>query len=121
MANTYSIVKIILMIFLIIVLVIMLVYFVRSIVEINKNSYNRKNEINQAITTALIAANAVLGLVGAYKEHFLFTLIFAILQTVLIILGLFLNAETWFAIPWIGSAILAYVFAFLIRQGHTTA
>jgi len=121
MANAFSIVKIVLMVFLIIVLVLMLVYFVNAVVAINKNQYNRKDNINHAITTALIAANAVLGLVGAYKEHFLFTLVFAILQTVLIILGLFLNAETWFAIPWIGSAILAYVFAFLIRQGHTAA
>jgi len=121
MANAFSIVKIVLMVFLIIVMVLMLVYCVQSIMAINRNDFNRKSHINQAITTALIAANAILGLVGAYKEHFLFTLIFAIVQTVLIILGFVLHTETWFAIPWIGSAILAYVFAFLIRQGHSAA
>lgn len=99
----------------------MLVYFVQAVIHISKDDYNRKGYVNTAITTALIAANAVLGLVGAYKEHFLFTLIFAILQTVLIILGIVLSSELWFAIPWIGSAILAYVFAFMIRQGHTAA
>jgi len=121
MANAFSIIKIILMIFLIIVLVLMLVYFVRAIISINDNQYNRKGHINAAITTALVAANAVLGLVGTYREHFLFTLIFAILQTVLIILGMVLANEAWFAIPWVGSAILAYVFAFLIKRGHTAA
>jgi len=121
MANAFSIVKIVLLVFLVIVLVLMLVYFVQAVIGIGKNDYNRKSYINSAITTALIAANAVLGLVGAYREHFLFTLIFAILQTVLIILGFVLSAETWFAIPWVGSAILAYVFAFLIKQGHTAA
>jgi hypothetical protein len=53
----------------------MLVYFVQAIIHISKDDYNRKGYVNTAITTALIAANAVLGLVGAYKEHFLFTLI----------------------------------------------
>ncbi|XP_054166781.1 uncharacterized protein LOC128964240 [Oppia nitens] len=120
MANAFSIVRIVLMVFLIIVLVLMIVYFVQALMAINKNQYNRKDNINTAITTALISANAILGLMGAYKEHFLFTLIFAIAQTVLIILGFVLHTETWFAIPWIGSAILAYVFAFLIKQGHTS-
>ena len=99
----------------------MLVYFVQALMSISRNEHGRKGHINQAITTALIAANAILGFVGTYKEHFLFTLIFAIVQTVLIILGFVLHTETWFAIPWIGSAILAYVFAFLIRQGHSAA
>jgi len=121
MANAFSIIKMILMIFVIIVLVIMLVYFVQSVVGISKNDYNRKSYINTAITTALVAANAILGLMGAYREHFVFTLVFAILQTVLIVLGLALNVEQWFAIPWVGSAILAYVFAFLMKQGHTAA
>jgi len=121
MANAFSIIKIILMIFLAVVLVLMLVYFVRAVISIADNDYNRKSYVNTAITTALIAANAVLGLVGTWKEHFLFTLIFAILQTVLIILGFVLATETWFAIPWVGSAVLAFVFAFMIRQGHTAA
>lgn len=119
MANAFSIIKMILMVFVIIVLVIMLVYFVQAVVGISKNDYNRKNHINTAITTALVSANAVLGLLGAYREHFVFTLVFAILQTVLIVLGLALAVEQWFAIPWVGSAILAFVFAFLIKQGHT--
>jgi quinol-cytochrome oxidoreductase complex cytochrome b subunit len=121
MANAYSIIKIILMIFLIVVLVLMLVFFIQAVINISKSEHNRKPHINNAITFALIAANAALGLVGTYREHFLFTLIFAILQTVLIILGVFLSNELWFMIPWIGSAILAYVFAFMIRQGHTSA
>lgn len=119
MANAFSIVKIVLMVFLIIILVLMAVYFIQALVALSKNDYNRKSNINTAITTLLIALNAGLGLLGAYREHFLFTLIFAILQTVLIILGLWLATETWFAIPWVGAAILAYVFAFLIKQGHT--
>jgi len=88
---------------------------------ISKNDFNRKSHVNTAITTALVAANAILGLMGAYKEHFIFTLVFAILQTVLIIVGVALNIEPWFNIPWIGSAILAYIFAFLLKQGHTVA
>jgi len=121
MANAFSIIKMVLMVMVIIVLVIMLVYFVQAVVGISKNDYNRKGYINTAITTALVAANAILGLMGAYKEHFIFTLVFAILQTVLIILGVALSVEQWFAIPWVGSAILAYVFAFLLKQGHTAA
>jgi len=121
MANAYSIIKLILMIFVIVVLVIMLIFFVQAVVGLSKNDYNRKHYTNNAITTALVAANAVLGLLGAYREHFVFTLVFAILQTVLIVLGLTLGAEQWFAIPLVGSAILAYVFAFLMKQGHSAA
>lgn len=120
MANAFSIIKIILLVFLILILVVMLVFFVQSVLAISRNE-SKKHNTNVAITTALVGANAILGILGTHREHFLFVLIFAILQTVLIVVGLALAVESWFAIPWVGSAILAFVFAFLIKQGHTAA
>lgn len=118
--NAFGIVRLVLMIFLIIVLVLMIILFSRSVIGIVRKERGEDNT-NTAISSALVAANTILGLVGAYKEHFLFTLIFAILQTVIIITEMFLVpvSGSWAFIPWVGSAILAYVLAFLIKQGQT--
>ena len=116
--NAYGIVRLILLIFLIIVLVLMLILFSRSILGIVRNEKG-SDHVNHAISSALVAANAILGLLGAYKHHFLFTLIFAILQTIIIIGEMFFHISGWVFIPWVGSAILAYVMAFLIKKGYS--
>ena len=116
--NAFSIVRLVLLIFLIIVLVLMLIFFSRSIIGIVRNEKGR-DHTNTAISSALVAANTILGLLGAYREHFLFTLIFAILQTIIIIGEMFFAIGGWVFIPWIGSAILAYILAFMIKQGST--
>lgn len=116
--NVFSIVRLILLIFLIIVLVLMIILFSRSIIGIVRNEKSR-DHTNTAISSALVAANTILGLLGAYREHFLFTLIFAILQTVIIICELFFAIGGWVFIPWVGSAVLAYVLAFMIKKGYS--
>jgi len=116
--NAFSIVRLILLIFLIIVLVLMIILFSRSIIGIVRNEKSR-DHTNTAVSSGLVAANAILGLLGAYREHFLFTLIFAILQTVIIVAELFFAISGWVFIPWVGSAILAYVLAFMIKKGYS--
>lgn len=119
--NTFGIVRIVLMVFLIIVLVMMIILFSRSLIGIAKNDRGRDN-VNGAISSSLVGANVIIGLLGAYREHFLFTLIFAILQTIIIIFELFITIPYgWiFIVPWVGSAILAYILAFMIKQGNTS-
>lgn len=118
--NAFSIVRLVLLIFLIIVLVLMVILFSRAIIGIVRNDVGQKSLRDSAISSALVGANCILGLLGAYREHFLFTLIFAILQTI-IVLGkvFFVPGEDWVFIPWVGSAILAYVLAFMIKKGYT--
>lgn len=118
--NAFSIVRLVLLVFLIIVLVLMIILFSRSIIGIVRNERS-KDHTNTAVSSALVAANAILGLLGAYREHFLFTLIFAILQTVIIICELFFAISGWVFIPWVGSAVLAYVMAFMIKKGYSQA
>ncbi|XP_046916696.1 uncharacterized protein LOC124497132 [Dermatophagoides farinae] len=119
--NTFGIVRIVLLVFLIIVLVMMIILFSRSIIGIANKDRGRDN-VNGAISSALVGANVIIGLLGAYREHFLFTLIFAILQTIIIIFELFITIpHGWiFIVPWVGSAILAYIMAFMIKQGHSS-
>lgn len=116
--NAFGIVRLVLMIFLIIVLVLMVILFSRSVIGIVRKE-RAHDHTNTAISSALVAANTILGLLGAYREHFLFTLIFAILQTVIIICELFFAIGGWVFIPWVGSAVLAYVLAFMMKQGQT--
>ena len=96
----------------------MIILFSRSIIGIVRNEKSR-DHTNTAISSALVAANTILGLLGTYREHILFTLILAILQTVIIIWELFFAIGGWVFIPWVGSAVLAYILAFMIKKGYS--
>lgn len=121
--NAFGILRIILLVFLIIILVMMIILFSRSLIGIARDKNNSSANVNGAISSALVAANVIIGLLGAYREHFLFTLIFAILQTIIIVFEMFITIPNgWvFVVPWVGSAILAYILAYLIKQGHSSA
>lgn len=122
--NTFGVIRIILMVFLIIVLVMMVILFSRSLIGIARDDKAYHNHhVNGAISSALVGANVIIGLLGAYREHFLFTLIFAILQTIIIVFEMFITIPNgWiFIVPWVGSAILAYILAFMMKKGYTSS
>jgi len=93
----------------------MFVFFVESVIAISRNE-SKKHYKNVAITSALVITNAIFGFVAAIYENFTFVLVFAIIQTLLIIIGIIsLAVETLFVIPWVGSAFLAFIFSYLIK------
>lgn len=115
MANALFLTKTILLVFLLLIMAVMLVFFVQSVIAISRNE-SKKHYTNVAITSALVVANAVFGFVATIYENFTFILIFAIIQTMLVIIGIIsLAVETLFVIPWVGSAFLAFVFSYLIK------
>ena len=116
--NTFSIVRFLLLACLIVLLFLMVIMFSLSIIEIVRGN-GGGDHTNTVVSTALAIANAILGLLGAYTGHFLFTLLFAFFQTVIIIAEMFFPVSGWVFIPWIGSAVLAFVLAFMIKRGYT--
>lgn len=116
--NTFSVVRIVLIVFQAILLAMMIILFSRSLIGVLRKEQNREHT-SMMVNTALEGANLVFGLVGAYQVHFLYTLIFAILQTVIIVFEFFFTLAGWVYIPWIGCAILAYILAFMIKKGYS--